>query len=298
MRALAAVSIVRSENDRWALTPEGEAFVSAGAGDGEPLATYAQHLQTAMLATWARLADAIRGAEPPSYPVDEFSDRAISASSRALGLVDTVIRTIELPRGARVVDIGGGLGELMQALLSRRPDLTLSLVELPETAQRARARLARVEGGEKVTVVAYRGQRRLQTPADRCLLVRVIGSLDDAGALAVLRFAVRSLTPRGRLEIVDFEANGTPVAAFADLLQLARSGGAVRSKVQWQQLARRAGLRVVAKRSLAGPYVYIALEREPAAGNPASKPSGVAVTAEPAAAAVPAIETGELLHRE
>lgn len=298
MRALAAVSIVRSENDRWALTPEGEAFVSAGGSEGEPLATYAQHLQTAMFATWARLADAVRGAEPPPYPVDELSDRAISSSSRALGLIDMVIRTIELPRGARVVDIGGGLGELVQALLLRRPDLTLSLVELPATAQRAAARLARIEGGAGISVFAYRGQRRLRTPADRCLLVRVIGSLDDGGALAVLRFAARSLSPRGQLEIIDFEADGTPAAAFADLLQLARSGGAARSEAQWQQLARRAGLRVVAKRSLPGPFVHVTLQSEPAASHAGSKPSRVALTAEPAAAPAPATETEDLLHRQ
>ena len=261
MRTLVAVGIVRRENDRWALTPEGEAFVSTGVGNGESLETYAQHVQTAMFTTWATLADAIRGAEPPSYPVDELSDRAIAAVSRALGLADSVIGSMGLPRGGHVVDIGGGLGEIVQGLLSNRPDLALSLVELPETAQRAAARLAQIEGGENVTVVAYRGQRRLQPPADRCLLTRVIATLDDPRARTLLGFAARSLTPGGRIEIIDFEADGTPAAAFGDLLHLARSGGAVRSRTEWEQLARHSGLRIVARRSLAGPYIHLTLER-------------------------------------
>jgi arminomycin 4-O-methyltransferase/SAM-dependent hydroxylase len=193
-----------------------------------------------------------------------------------------MIGSIELPRGGHVVDIGGGLGGLVQRLASERPDLALSLVELPETAKRAAARLAQIEGGEKVTVVAYRGQRQLQPPADRCLITRVIATLDDPRASTLLGFAALSLAPGGRVEIIDFEADGTPAAAFGDLLQLARSGGAARSKVQWQQLAGRAGLRIVARRSLPGPYIHLTLEPERPGAQVTARPRTVAVDTEQA----------------
>jgi hypothetical protein len=260
LRALASVGIVTSDDGRWTLTPEGEALGSVS-GDGEPLAVYAEHLREALFSQWAGLADVIRGAEPP-YPLDERSDRAIAAVSRALGFAERVLHAIEFPNGAHVADVGGGLGELAQVLHERRPDLELSLVELPATAERAAARLARVGGGPNIAVIPYREQRRLEPPADRCLLTRVIATLDDAAALSLLRFSGRSLTEGGRVEIVDFEADGTPAAAFGDLLHLARSGGAVRTRDEWKELAARAGLRIAGRRSLVGPYVHLSMERD------------------------------------
>ena len=45
-------------------------------------------------------------------------------------------------------------------------------------------------------------------------------------------------------------------------MHLARSGGAVRSRDEWRELARRAGLRIARRRSVAGPYVYLSMEHE------------------------------------
>jgi O-methyltransferase domain len=111
-------------------------------------------------------------------------------------------------------------------------------------------------------VIPYRGQDRLEPPADRCLLTRVIATLDDSAAVDLLGFAARSLTEGGRVDIIDFEADGSPAAAFGDLLHLARSGGAVHSRDEWDELARRAGLRIAGRRSVGGPYVHFSMELE------------------------------------
>jgi hypothetical protein len=276
LRALAALGIVVFADDRWALTPEGDALAPPGPGDGEALDIYAEHLRTAAFPAWARLADVIRGAEPPPYPIDELSDRAIAAASRALDFADMVIRMADLPEGAHVADIGGGLGGVAQAVLERRPDLTLSLVELPATAERAAARLGRTAGGSKIAVTPYEGQPQLEPPADRCLLTRVIATLDDSAAVDMLGFAARSLTDGGRVEIIDFEADGTPAAAVSDLLHLARSGGAVRSRDQWHELARQAGLQIVRRRGVEGPYVHFSMEPASDPATSVSEQAGVA----------------------
>ena len=245
-------------------------------GDGAALDTYAEHVRRNAFAAWAGLADVIRGAEPPRYPNDELSDRAVDAGSGAVGFADMVIRTVELPEGAHIADVGGGLGGVAQALSERRPDLTVSLVELPATAERAAARLAGADGGPQVAVIPYRGQRRLEPPADRCLLSRVVATLDDAAAVEVLSFAARSLTPGGRVEVIDSESDGTPAAAFGDLLHLARSGGAIRSRDGWDELARRAGLRIARRRPVERPFVHLSMELEHAATSRPPERTGLA----------------------
>lgn len=259
LKALAAAGMVSFADGRWELTASGEALVPAEPGEGEALDTYAEHLRRHAFVGWAGLADVVRGAAPPSYPNDALSDRAVAAASWALDVAATVIREVELPEGAHLADIGGGLGGVAQALLERRPDLTVSLVELPPTAERAKAWLAGANGGSRVAVIPYRGQRRLEPPADRCLLSRVVATLDDTAAVEALEFAARSLTLEGRVEIVDLEANGTPAAAFGDMLHLARSGGAVRSRDEWEELARRAGLRITRRRSIGPAHVHLSM---------------------------------------
>jgi hypothetical protein len=279
LRALAAVGIVAFADDRWALTPEGQAIAPAPRGGRETLDTYAEHLRSAAFPAWAGLADIIRGGEPPPYPADELTDRAVAAVSGALDFAELVIRVADLPEGAHVADIGGGIGAIAQALLERRPDLTVTLVELPPTAGRAAARLAQAHGGSTAAVISYEHQRRLEPPADRCLLTRVIATLDDSAAADLLGFAARSLTEGGRVDVIDFEADGTSAAAFSDLLHLARSGGAVRSRDDWHELAQRAGLRIARRRSVEGPYVCLSMEREPTASEPAIEAAGVGTEA-------------------
>jgi hypothetical protein len=111
------------------------------------------------------------------------------------------------------------------------------------------------------------------------LLTRVIATLDDSAAVEVLGFAARSLVEGGRVDIIDFEADGTSAAAFSDLMHLARSGGAVRSREGWRELARRAGLRVARRRSVGGPYVYLSLEDDTETCEPAAEPADVGSTA-------------------
>jgi demethylspheroidene O-methyltransferase len=159
-------------------------------------------------------------------------------------------------------------------VLERRPDLSLSVVELPPTAERAAARLAQGGNGSTIAVIPYEGQPKLEPPADRCLLSRVIATLGDSAAVDLLGFAARSLSDGGRIEIIDFEADATPAGAISDLLHFARSGGAVRSHDEWHELARQAGLRIAHRRKVEGPLVYLSLE--PELTTPASAQAGVA----------------------
>jgi hypothetical protein len=267
LRALEAARIVTRERGAWALTPEGRALAPAAPGDEDSLGAYAEHVRTAVFPAWAGLADVIRGADPPPYPADETSDRVISAATVGLGLVDAVVKSVELPAGARVADIGGGLGVTAAALVAARADISVVLVELPATAERAAARLGRLGLASKIEVIPFVGQRQLEPPVDRCLLARVVVTLDDAAAVDFLRFARRSLTAEGRLEVIDLEADGTPGAAFGDLLHMARSGGAVRSQDEWRELARQGGFRLVTRRAIFSPYVHLTFERDADAAN-------------------------------
>jgi hypothetical protein len=258
LRALQATAMAKVEGDRWSLTADGRAFTPGE--DGFGLDEYARDIRAHGFADWAGLADVIRGGDPPGYPVDVTGDRAIAAATAALGLADAVIAGLPLLEGARVVDIGGGLGGLAERLVAARPDLRIAVLELPDTAARARQHLADRGLAETVAVIDFVGQDALEPPVDCCLLERVLVTLDDPGAVALLRLAARSLAPGGAVEVIDLRADGTPPSAFGDLLNLARSGGGVRTTAAWEELAAQAGLRLAETSVVRPPFVRLSFE--------------------------------------
>lgn len=269
LRALSALRIVKLQaDDHWVLTSAGRALAGPCEHDsstdvgsaGYGLDEYARDLRANTMVSWARLAEVVRGADPPPYPDSELDDRSVMASAAVLGLADHLVRQTDVPEGGHVIDIGGGLGRTLEALHRARPDLRLSLVERPGTADRAARRLTGRGLATAIDVIAYRGQTALEPPADLVILERVIASLDDDTAADVLGLAARSLAPRGRIEVLDVIFDDTPASAFGDLLALVRSGGRVRSEHEWRRLAARSGLRLVEVPPVPPPYVHYRLE--------------------------------------
>ena len=132
--------------------------------------------------------------------------------------------------------------------------LSIRIVERPGTAERAKARLAARGLGATIDVIAYSGQHALDRPADRCVLVRVLNNLGDEQAVELLQFVRRSLAPDGTVDVIEAQDDGRSVGALTDMLNLARTGGAVRDTDAWRRLAEDAGLRLVNVAPVAAPY--------------------------------------------
>ena len=188
-------------------------------------------------------------------------------ASRVLGIIGSVADTIAPPPGVRIADLGGGLGHLAEELVSRHPEAQVVLAERPSTAERARVRLAAAGLGDRVDVVSVDDRpdgTDIGEPVDLCIIVRVLVTLDDEAAVGLLELARRSLAPGGRVEVFEPELDGSPGATLSDLLNLVRSGGAVRSPDEWRALAARAGLRTVAREPFVPPFAHFTFEPEAA----------------------------------
>ena len=268
LAALVAVGVVQRDGDGWHLTDDGR-YLAPDSVEGPPsLLPYAAHLGE-LMDTWSQLATVVRGSDPPAYPDSAAADRHVAAASSALAITDAVLAAIDVRAGSRVADLGGGLGHLAEALVARHPAVKVVVAELPGTAQRARARLAGLSRDgldldERIEVVSLDGHAGLGEPVDLCIIVRVLVTLDDEGAVGLLALARRSLAPGGRVEVFEPELDGSPAATMSDLLNLVRSGGAVRTPDGWRALAARAGLRTVAREPLVPPFAHFTFEPEAA----------------------------------
>ena len=137
-----------------------------------------------------------------------------------------------------VVDVGGGNGSLMVALLQLQPGLRGVVFDLPETV-RDEAAL----GEQRIQFVA--GSFFEAVPAgDVYLLSGILHDWDDEPATAILRTVRAGAPDHARLLVIDSivqPGNEPQGAKWLDLLMLVLVAGRERDEGQWRALLRETG---------------------------------------------------------
>jgi O-methyltransferase len=139
--------------------------------------------------------------------------------------------------GETVVDVGGGNGSLLKALLERQPGLRGIVFDLPETVRDESwlgDRIRFVEGSFFESV----------PEGDVYLLSTILHDWDDESAAAILRTIHAGAPDRARLilfEAVVPEGNEPGGGKWLDLLMLALFAGRERNEAQWRELLETTG---------------------------------------------------------
>jgi len=134
--------------------------------------------------------------------------------------------------GETVVDVGGGNGSLLTALLERQPGLRGIVFDLPETVRDEAAlgdRIRFVEGSFFESV----------PEGDVYLLSTILHDWNDENAATILRTIRTGAPPHARLilfEAVVPEGNEPGGGKWLDLLMLALFAGRERNAAQWREL--------------------------------------------------------------
>jgi SAM-dependent methyltransferase len=179
-----------------------------------------------------------------------------------LDLAPDVAALPEVVAAASVVDIGGGDGALLDAVLDANPHLRGSLLELPDVAAEARRRFTASALGNRVAVIEGDVFQTVLEPHDLCLLSWVLHDWADAEARRILEACVAALAPGGRLVVIERPRRESREVLEADLRMLVFFGGRERSEQEWLDLFTEAGLRLVQATALGdGPFVAYCLER-------------------------------------
>jgi hypothetical protein len=177
-----------------------------------------------------------------SWLAQNPDERAAFDRAMAGGKATSADRLAELDwRGDEtLVDVGGGNGALLRALLERRRDLRGIVFDLPET-ERDEASF-----GERLTFVEGSFFERVPE-GDAYILSGILHDWDDESAAAILRTIREAALPHARLLVIesvvpqDNEPNGVK---WLDLLMLVLAAGRERDEAQWRELLDGAGFRI------------------------------------------------------
>jgi hypothetical protein len=176
-----------------------------------------------------------------SWLAERPEERAIFDRAMAGGKHRTAQRLAELEwrPDELVVDVGGGNGALLRALLERRPELRGIVFDLPETDRDD------ASFGDRLEFVAGSFFERVPT-GDAYVMSGILHDWDDESALSILR-TIRAAAPdHARLiltESVVPEGNEPDGAKWLDLLMLVLAAGRERDESQWRALLVEGGFR-------------------------------------------------------
>lgn len=153
-----------------------------------------------------------------------------------------------------VVDVGGGTGTLLAEILRVHPEMRGILVDLPGTVARA-AETSRAAGvADRVTTVGQSFFDSLPAGADLYLLSKVLNDWPDEQTIAILRRCAEAARPDGRVIVLGgVLPDDAPRRLMIEMVLL---GGTTNTMAEFRELAREAGLDVVAgARQASGRFV-------------------------------------------
>lgn len=271
--ALGVLGVVESAGGRYSLTALGTCLRS----DAEPSRRAWARLMGGgpVWRAWGELTECVRSGKPaysasgaPRSSDTEVFDamshdpEAAAVFHRAMGdgtrgVAKDVVAAIDWSNARSVVDVGGGHGELLCAVLEKHPQLTGVVFDLEHARPGAEQLLQQRGVAARARFTAGDLFQTCPPSADVLLLKSVIHDWDDDRSLQILGHCREAMREGDRLVVVEPAApepgaqvpsDFAWIVAFSDLNMLVNCGGRERTALQYRALLERAGLRVVAVR--------------------------------------------------
>jgi SAM-dependent methyltransferase len=156
-----------------------------------------------------------------------------------------VLASYDFSTHRKVVDVGGGPGATLAAILEANPQVTGVLFDIPQVVSKVAlpehiAQRSEIVGGDML--------ESLPAGGDVYLLKRVLMDWSDEAAARALRNCREAMTESGKVLVVEpivGERNEASVSKFLDMAMLVmQGGGRVRTQDEHRALFEAAGLQV------------------------------------------------------
>jgi hypothetical protein len=257
MRALCAAGIFSNdEQGRYTLTPIGE-LLRSDIPDSKR--AYARMAGAEFYSSWEGLLESVKTEKQAfnaRYGKNFFEYMAEKPDRWAI--YDEAMNSIHGPETtpmieaynfscfSTVIDVGGGNGLTLAAILERFSNLKGILHELPDVAGRARDLFAKRGLSDKVIVSTGNFFDSVPAGGDIYLLRHVIHDWQDEDAVKILSNCSKQMNQAGKVLVVETvvpDDNAPGFVKWLDLMMMV-VGGRERTKAEFEKLLSAAGLRL------------------------------------------------------
>lgn len=162
--------------------------------------------------------------------------------------VSAISSACDLGSARTIVDVGGGQGALMAALLHRHRALQGIVFDLPEVISGARYALGETGLSERCECVAGDFFEAVPSGGDVYLMKSVLHNWADDAAMRILKACRRAMSDTARLIVAERvvpEGNLASEAKLFDINMLVTVGGQERTLDEYRRLMGASGLRLI-----------------------------------------------------
>ena len=272
LRMLASIGVfVENEDGRFALTPLAEGLRSRAPVSWRAFAIFCG--ENWHWRAWGELLHSVRTGEPAfehTFGTSLFD--YLSGNPEAAQVFDTamtssgalqnraVVSAYDFSAGT-IVDVGGGEGALLAAILARNPDARGVLFDLPHAAEGAAGLLAAAGLAQRCEVVPGSFFEQVPTGGDVYILKRIIHDWNDERSREILARCRTAIPETGRLLLIEHVLAPGNAPSWAKLLDLEMlvmtSGGRERSEEEFRILLASVGFVLQRVIPTAGPICII-----------------------------------------
>jgi hypothetical protein len=163
------------------------------------------------------------------------------------GVVEAIVQSYDFSGVGVLMDVGGGEGVLLAAILAANPALRGVLFDQPHFLTGANELLERAGVADRCELVSGSFFEEVPGGADAHLLKSIVHDWDDPATLKILRACRAAIADSGRLLVVEplIRAGNEPdPAKFSDLNMLVMLGGQERTAEDFERLYAEAGFRL------------------------------------------------------
>lgn len=258
LRALATLGVFEElDGRRFALTPLSERLQAAHPESVRPHALFAGG---EIYRAWAEAPYSVATGETAfdhlfgmshfawlaKHPAenDIFNQNMTAGSAQAAA---AVVAAYDFGERGTVVDIAGGQGMLLAAILRAHLGLRGVLFDQPHVVASAESTMRTAGVAERCEIVSGDFFERVPPGGDIYTLRQIIHDWDDERAIAILRNCAQALGPAGKVAVIEQvlpDGPGAGRAAFLDMTMLIMTGGHERTAGEFARLFSAAGLRL------------------------------------------------------
>jgi hypothetical protein len=256
LRFLAGLGFfVEDADKRFSLTPLGAALQSDDPGYAR--STVRMLAGSAAWGAWGEFLHSVRTGETAmekafGQPIFEYlstePEQASYFNEAMIGFhgaePSAVAAAYDFSRIRRIVDVGGGTGNLLTTILSANPELKGMLYDLPHVAAEARSQIEMKNLSERCEIVAGSFFESVPTGGDAYILSHIIHDWDKKKCLQILENCRRAVPNNGKLLLIEMvvpAGNDFHPAKLLDLMMLAWTGGMERTEQEYASLFNNAG---------------------------------------------------------
>jgi hypothetical protein len=158
-----------------------------------------------------------------------------------------IVSAYDFSRCGTIVDVGGGRGTLLSAILSRHPDVKGILFDSAHVLGEAKAQLEAAQVAHRCSTAEGSFFESVPKGADIYILKHVVHDWTDERAVTILANCARAMSTSGKVLVVERlvpNGNEPGIAKLLDLDMLVLAGGRERTENEMAHLFLRSGLKL------------------------------------------------------